>query len=255
MQKKFFYLFVVLAVTVVCCNKTNTPDPVDNIELDKGLVAFFPFNGNTKDESGNNNDGVIIGGGLSYDEHGYANSAFNSNGNGNKVVVNNNGKIAFDTAFTISYNVMVRNFGRYVFVSMVDNTTGKGVSFSTGTNIPGSRNVTFSISRSTSPCDQQFLTEGTQYMTINQYQIQPESWYNLIFTFNRGSMKMYVNGVQTSSQTIETYSTHICPNAQLIIGGWWNGDAPASINGKIDEVRLYNRVINADEIKELSKHF
>jgi hypothetical protein len=40
----------------------------------------------------------------------------------------------------------------------------------------------------------------------------------------------------------------------MIVGGWWDGD-PASLNGTMDEVRLYNRVLTANEINFLARNF
>ena len=45
--------------------------------LKEGLVAYYPFNGNAKDESGNGNDGEIRGAKLVEDRYGIAARAFN----------------------------------------------------------------------------------------------------------------------------------------------------------------------------------
>jgi hypothetical protein len=45
-----------------------------------------------------------------------------------------------------------------------------------------------------------------------------------------------------------------CPAANVIIGGWWSRD-PQSINGEIDEVRMYNRTLNATLIAWLARNF
>jgi hypothetical protein len=57
-----------------------------------------------------------------------------------------------------------------------------------------------------------------------------------------------------STKTGTGTSALLCPASQIIVGGWWNNDMETP-NGKIDEIRLYNRVLNADEIAELSKNF
>ena len=44
--------------------------------LKQGLVAYYPFNGNAKDESGNGNDGEVKGAVLAEDRHGKAESAY-----------------------------------------------------------------------------------------------------------------------------------------------------------------------------------
>jgi Concanavalin A-like lectin/glucanases superfamily len=68
-------------------------------------------------------------------------------------------------------------------------------------------------------------------------------------------MTVYLNAnaISTSQAAVGTRGL-ICSSAELNIGGWWDGD-PESINGELDEVRLYNRVLNADEIAALSKNF
>ena len=48
--------------------------------LKKGLVAYYPFNGNAEDESGNGNDGEVKGATLTDDRHGKLNSAYQFNG-------------------------------------------------------------------------------------------------------------------------------------------------------------------------------
>lgn len=76
------------------------------------MIAYYPFNGNTNDESGNNNHPFRNTGNLSFDEHGKPNNALNLAGNGQKMVINNNGKISFSTDLSISFNVMIRSFAR-----------------------------------------------------------------------------------------------------------------------------------------------
>ena len=44
--------------------------------LNDGLVAYYPFNGNANDESGNRNDGIVHGATLTTDRNGNAASAY-----------------------------------------------------------------------------------------------------------------------------------------------------------------------------------
>ena len=48
--------------------------------LDTGLVAYYPFNGDADDESGNGNNGTIYGATLATDRFGNPNSAMLFNG-------------------------------------------------------------------------------------------------------------------------------------------------------------------------------
>ena len=44
------------------------------------MVTYYPFNGNASDESGNGNDGTVIGATLTADRFGRANSAYSFDG-------------------------------------------------------------------------------------------------------------------------------------------------------------------------------
>ncbi len=52
-------------------------------DLNEGLVAYYPFNGNANDESGNGNDGTVNGATVTVDRFGNTDSAYHFNGNGN----------------------------------------------------------------------------------------------------------------------------------------------------------------------------
>ena len=257
MSKHHLFLLLLSALLIISCEKDcpeEVTTPPANVNLTNGLLAYYPFTGNTNDASGKNNNGTLVGSSLTYDENGKANSALNCAGNNQKMVVPNNGSIVFDTALTISFNAMPRTATNPAYISMVENTTGKGPSFLIGTAFPGSTNFIYSITNNDVACTS--VQTGSQVSNLNSgTTLLPEAWYNVICTFRAGVMKLYINGNLIGTQNSANTTMHTCPNAQLIVGGWWNGDPGASFNGKLDEVRLYNRVINSDEIKELSKSF
>jgi hypothetical protein len=84
--------------------------------------------------------------------------------------------------------------------------------------------------------------------------IQSGRWYNITATFGSGVQRIYVDGVLESSKTRTFNTAKKCDNADLLIGGWWKNDI-VSIDGKLDEVRLYNRVLSDCEIDGLAKVF
>ena len=226
---------------------STTPD------LKRGLLVYLPFNGSIADSSGNNNPTQIVGtgAGLTYDIHGYANSAFGGDGSGGRLEVTNNGSIQFDTAFSVSMSFMERNISNsQVLASLVRTETGKGPSFLVGNSMIFAPDLWFGVP-SDSNCDDYGQASQTDTTT---FVAQPESWYNLICTFRSGVLRVYLNGNLISQKTSTAYSSHICPDAKFVVGGWWSGD-PLSINGKIDNVRLYNRVLTSDEIAILSQYY
>ena len=67
------YLIVVL---LFCASNIHA-----QINLDSGLVAYYPFYGNADDESGNDNNGMVFGATLVQDRSGMDSSAYYFDGN------------------------------------------------------------------------------------------------------------------------------------------------------------------------------
>ena len=60
-------------VCLICFFSLNA---VTHADGQSSLLAYFPFNGNAVDESGNGRDGTIDGPMLTHDRNGVADSAF-----------------------------------------------------------------------------------------------------------------------------------------------------------------------------------
>jgi hypothetical protein len=75
------------------------------VDLGQGLVAFFPFNGNSNDESGNKHNGRAHYLTFTTDRLGTPNSAASFNGKYSLMEIPNNRDFDFGktTSFTISY--------------------------------------------------------------------------------------------------------------------------------------------------------
>lgn len=76
----------------------------------------------------------------------------------------------------------------------------------------------------------------------------PGEWYHLAITFDNGNLAFYLNGIQVNEKkdVITSISTPL--SSDLFIGAY----APWGhyINGVIDELKIFNRALNADEIKK-----
>ena len=70
-----------LALTLLCSLQAARGD------LTNGLVAYYPFNGNADDTSGNGNNGTVIAAVLTTDRLGNANSAYAFNGSTSLITV------------------------------------------------------------------------------------------------------------------------------------------------------------------------
>lgn len=251
-MKFTFSLLVCALVLILSCKKDNTPDPPkNNINLKSGLLVYLPFDGNMADSSGNGNITTsIAGAALSYDEHGYPQRAFNGTGNGERILVTNNGSIKFDTAYTVSFDFMIRDFRHHTLLSFVDHNTGKAPTFMIKID-PVNYKLIYGPNDSTETCDGYGNVKNVDTV---QFIPQPESWYNAIFIYHKGQVQVYINGKLAFTNSGSGLNALLCPSAQLVVGGWWQG-GPLSLNGRLDEIRLYNRVLNSDEIAELAKNF
>jgi len=57
------------------------------IDLSSGLVAWYPFNGNANDSSGNGNNGTVYGATLTTNRFGIMGKAYEFAGNSDRIVI------------------------------------------------------------------------------------------------------------------------------------------------------------------------
>ena len=233
------------------------------INLQNGLIAYYPFNGNANDESGNNLNGTISGVvTLTTDRFNNPNKAYYFNGSINDFIkVNHDSKLNFNNSFTISAWVklegtlsgvnqrfQILNKGRdvidgynlsYDYTDYIT-TTVPGSSFGFTNNYPNPNNNNWGEIISVYP----YSTAG-----ING------GWNNIsgVVDVNEGTAKLYVNGLLMGSKTIS--SVKIENTEPLIIGRHRDPQQetmfPYPFKGKIDDIKIYNRALTLNEVKEL----
>jgi hypothetical protein len=92
---------------------------------------------------------------------------------------------------------------------------------------------------------------GTYNEVLASFPSIANAWYNIVFTWNGSLVSMYTNGV-LSAQTTQTINNQVL-NTDLTIGGYTYKGAGGSgepFNGKISNVKLYNRGLTAAEIQQ-----
>jgi hypothetical protein len=233
------------------------PRPDTTVNLAKGLLLYLPFSGNIADSSGNANPTQAVNGaGLTYDEHGYANNAFGANGTNQVILVTNNGSIKFDTAYSISLDFMTNDvYSLHCYISMVNWDNGYAPSFEFGTTVPAYLNrFDLGVNDSSAGCDNYGGANLKKLNDTTGFMPSPGAWYNAVLIYHRGSVQMYINGSLIASPTGNGTIANLCPASKVVIGGWWSGD-PENINGKLDNIRLYNRVLTPHEIAALASHY
>ncbi|MEX2362230.1 MAG: LamG-like jellyroll fold domain-containing protein, partial [Balneolaceae bacterium] len=76
------------------------------------------------------------------------------------------------------------------------------------------------------------------------------TWYHLAVTYDGTTVKLYVNGEDVSSATTGSGSGTILNNTNVINAGRLNWTSSGFMDGKLDEIRIWNSVRTSDQIME-----
>ncbi len=218
-----------------------------------GLVGWWPFNGNANDESGNGNNGIANGTTLSNDRFGNSNSAYNFNGINNYIEVLNNQSLQFTSSMSVSlwYNFDSLNFdvtnntlqGR--LIDKVPNSTGDGY-WSTLVKANSPNSQFYCDDNNSSNASISFGNIGGKITCTSRNQ-----WYNLLYTFNNGFYKIYLNGNLVDSNNVAGSNIPI-NNLSLYFGYAHNTNDPRYYyRGVLDDIGIWNRALTQQEITDL----
>ena len=208
--------------TLIIANSIST-----NFDFEDGLVAWYPFNGNANDESGNGHNATTQGGvQLSTDRFGNSNSAYDFDGNDDWISAGN--WFAYQD-FTISVWVK-QDAINSSYVDIIDNNHSS---------------VNWAVQYDGNSGNYYFFTnpQGATAFTLPDNQ-----WKHLVFIKDGVSLKTYINGVLQDELTA-TSPTINYSNPYLNIGRWGGGDR--NFNGKIDDIRMYDHGLSEDEVAAL----
>lgn len=205
-----------------------------------GLVAWYPFNGNAKDESGNKLDGTVNGATLTNDRFGKVNSAYSFNRDQSITIANSETKNLYPLTISLWYNLEMFTDGSMTYLfSKYTETSWNGFQI----NIRKTEDFV-----SANP---QYLLSLTNKIigyynepAFNQKIASFNRWYHFVFIVDANGGKIYVDGTLTLSHPW-TGTPGTTTNTNLWqIGGGEIGTSRV----KIDDVRIYNRVLTAEEI-------
>ena len=217
-----------------------------------GLIAWYPFDGNASDQSGNGNHGVVNGATLTTDRDGQANKAYSFNGVSQGITVSDPSSQLNPTSLTTSvwiyWNGTFDTLGAVILYKGNYNTR-PNMAYSTeitqssgGKLICRSDSAGFGAGGANNPST---TLKSTSAMPIN-------TWVHCVLTVDDGTKiaKMYVNGSLNDTKTFTGSIKQT--NEQLSIGKYgYNNNY--DFNGKIDDICIYNRALSASEIILLYK--
>ncbi len=209
------------------------------IQLDSGLVAYYPFNGNAIDESGNGNNGTINGAMLTDDRFGNENSAFCFDGISDNIKVPDSDIL--DIISEISIAGWLNKDSDTAWASMVT----KGGEFGEENNYTIHNNTDGGIIFTS------YNESGTGGGICNSEIVIPiNEWHFVAFTWDGNYAKIYIDGILDVESVTEMPGVFLANNSSLFISVDYPGDTEF-FHGYLDDIRIYNRWLNEEEIEEL----
>jgi gliding motility-associated-like protein len=222
------------------CNKEQLP-----LNLQNGLVGYYPFCGNANDGSGSGNNGVVSGATLTTDRFGNANSAYNFNGTNNYITIANVAANTFTSTFSIS--VWVKPAIGYGSGSSPNGTQNQIVS---KWGYGGVNNAAYSLGVDQAGIAFTGVHNGSASSSVNSSPstISINEWHHLVSTLTGGILKLYVDNVlvKTISNSVNAQnSRYTLDIAREALGNY------GYFKGVIDDIQLYNRALNACEVNQI----
>jgi hypothetical protein len=211
------------------------------------LVAYYPFNGNANDESGNGNHGTVHGATLTEDGFGNPNSAYAFDGIDDHISIPYSSDFDFSQEKQISYGVWLDIESLDYLHNVPLGQDAPCSHFAYAIDIYGDTHTRaghVEAAIHTSNC--WLLTVSSGALTLN-------NWHQIFVTADEDSLRLYVNGEKVSEtplgDSIWNENTHLT-NTYI---GAWGGLNPLDqfLDGKIDDVRIYDRALSESEILEL----
>lgn len=208
----------------------------------QSLIAYYPFNGDAKDNVGSKN-GTVYGATLTTDQNGNANSAYSFDGLSSYIEVPGFPDLT-GTSFTISMLVYPRSSGQ----SSYDAGTG-------GTFICRNTSATYagySMGMSNYGTDNNKVKWWNKgYNDVySGTALQMNTWYcvTLVFKYNgnnNNEVTYYINGNYDNSKS--GIADIVTPTSELAFGK--KSFITGYFDGKIDEVKVWNYALTSNEVK------
>ncbi len=218
-MKRFF---TILLFTISILSFIQAQVPTDS------LVAYYPFNGNANDESGNGNNGTNMGAVSDTDRFGNLNNSFYFDGN-SSIIANIANLPLGSQSRTIS-----------AWINIDPNSVTDGY-------VAGWGNFNVSSSWYLNIYNDQYRLVFWNTDLHTSTNVTKSQWIHYLASYDGSIAKIYINGIIIDTKTI-VLSTSL---TSLGIGSQGFSTYEGKFKGSIDDVRIYNRTLNGAEIQAL----
>jgi hypothetical protein len=237
-MKKVLLLFFLLQFSIASFSQDEPLIP-EYIPTE-GLVGWWPFNGNADDESSNGNFGTVNRAKLCEDRFDKKGKAYQFDGIYSYISVElHNQSLQLENKFTISFwtKLNFNNNNNQTFISKGDQYSNEYSIFCSQDN------------------EIEFIEHGKMLQPNFKFQ-GFNSWTNIVCTMDHGIGSIYIDG--SLVYNIPTAKVILPSNLPLIFGATFEPGTNTPIrnsylNGKLDDIGIWNRVLTKDEILKLAK--
>jgi len=236
---------------VVISATYNESETVTNANLevvysmDETLAAFYPFNGDAKDRSGNGNDGIVKGATLTEDRFGVPNRAYSFDGSSSHIVIPHNEYLTlhhsrYTIAMWVKANQQISTSNPWnVILTKSLNLSGKPFLIKYLNEFErvqvDDRNVIPIQSVKT------FSDEKFHFVTIKRYSKD-----------NKEYSQLYIDG-RLEGNEVELDPTTEDSTGILDLYLGISTEQDKGFSGVIDELRIYHRALSDEEIRSQYK--
>ncbi|MCH1500313.1 MAG: LamG domain-containing protein, partial [Akkermansiaceae bacterium] len=224
--------------------------------LNDGLVAYYPFNGNAEDESGNGNNGTVDGATLTTDRNGNPNNAYDFSNS--SIIVPDAASLDLGGGSGFAISVWVNPRSLYPQVNNWAGILSKfdgSAAYTLDLNATG---VHAQFSRSPGDGAPNYFWRDSPIGGWNASEYAEgslpslDTWTHIAVAYNNDSITCYVNGQPTATRdAIDDLDPQTTGNP-LTIGMIRNSFGDGHFfDGQIDDIRVYNRALSDTEVTAL----
>ncbi len=205
----------------------------------EGLVAHYPFEGDARDMSGYGNNGIVYGAALTNDRFDSANGAYAFDGLDDFIVVKDDDILSpANNKLTIAMWAKTNYPGNKYFLYKGNYHYDREYSM----GLRSDSLFSFAINNLGGWENDQY---GVPSITIAEQGI----WYHIVGTWNGTYQKIYVNGKLENTAAPPVVIGNY--NSDLYIGSYGGDISEYAINATIDDIRIYNKALSAEEVCDL----
>lgn len=218
--------------TIFQTNKTIFP---------QGLIAYYPFNRNGFDESGNGNHGILTNGPYFVsDRFNHPNSALYFDGINDYVNIDAHANLIPTGNSNFSVSTWVK-----WDVSPPDNQVIVGY----GGNVSPGYGFLLGYERA-NKLDFQIYSNSQWYTAASGMTPNASNWYHIVGIFDHSKLYIYINN-QLRAQSNLTSNMASASTLRIGCESYSSGNGWYFLKGIIDDIRIYNMALTLNEINQL----